>query len=169
MSSVHTEPTPTETESNTPACDNAAGEGCTSRRVFLTGLFGFFAAIWAVGAAYPLFRYLLPKDDPSQNITEMVVGKLADVPPGSAKNFKMGSMNGIVINDKSGKLYAYNAKCSHLGCTVQYRDDLSNIYCACHGGMYDFHTGKNISGPPPKPLDLLKVEVVKDDIVVKRA
>ena len=59
--------------------------------------------------------------------------------------------------------------CTHLGCTVQYREDKDAIWCACHGGQYDAHTGKNVAGPPPKPLTPLKVEVSGDKIIVSLA
>ena len=41
------------------------------------------------------------------------------------------------------------------------------IWCACHNGRYDL-TGKNISGPPPRPLEEFKVNVRGDEIVVSR-
>jgi cytochrome b6-f complex iron-sulfur subunit len=52
---------------------------------------------------------------------------------------------------------------------VQYLQDKKSIYCACHGGQYDAETGKNIAGPPPKPLAPLKAEVVDGKIIVSRA
>jgi len=46
---------------------------------------------------------------------------------------------------------------------------LNRIHCSCHGGVYDPHTGKNVSGPPPKPLKAYKVNVGTTNIVVSRA
>ena len=62
---------------------------------------------------------------------------------------------------------AFTAICTHLNCTVQYRADLDHIWCACHDGHYDIN-GKNISGPPPRPLEQYVVNVRGDDIVVSR-
>ncbi|MBI4395998.1 MAG: Rieske 2Fe-2S domain-containing protein, partial [Elusimicrobia bacterium] len=39
--------------------------------------------------------------------------------------------------------------------------------CACHNGRYDL-SGRNISGPPPRPLDLFNVRVEGDEVVVVR-
>lgn len=139
------------------------------RRGFLVGMLALFGAIWAAGAAYPLFRYLLPKKGETVVVTELEVAEASELAPGSGKNFKFGSIPGLVIRDDAGNLHAYNAKCSHLGCTVQYKKDINNIYCACHGGVYDLESGKNIAGPPPAPLDLLKAEEIDGKIVVKRA
>jgi cytochrome b6-f complex iron-sulfur subunit len=139
------------------------------RRTFIKALVGVFAAAWAVVAVYPVLRYLWPKAEVVEVVNELVLGKLSDFPPGSAKNFKFGSLPALFIHTPDGKLQAFNAKCTHLGCTVQYQADANNIYCACHGGIYDAHTGKNVSGPPPGPLATLVAQVVNDEIVIKRA
>jgi cytochrome b6-f complex iron-sulfur subunit len=49
---------------------------------------------------------------------------------------------------------------------VQYNSEKANIWCACHGGVYDAKTGKNIAGPPPKPLKPLNVDVVDGQLIV---
>jgi len=41
--------------------------------------------------------------------------------------------------------------CTHMQCPVRWQADLGQFLCPCHGGLYDI-TGKNIGGPPPKPL-----------------
>jgi cytochrome b6-f complex iron-sulfur subunit len=51
---------------------------------------------------------------------------------------------------------------------VQYRPDLSHIWCACHNGHYDLN-GINIAGPPPRPLDPYAVNVRGDQIVVSKS
>ncbi len=50
-------------------------------------------------------------------------------------------------------------------CIVQYKQDTKQIWCACHNGVYDLN-GRNISGPPPKPLENYDVKVVKDEIII---
>jgi Rieske Fe-S protein len=57
--------------------------------------------------------------------------------------------------------------CTHLGCIVQYRDDIGHIWCACHNGHFDLN-GQNIEGPPPTPLETYVVNVRGDQIVVSR-
>ena len=56
---------------------------------------------------------------------------------------------------RTGNYRALSATCTHLGCIVQYRSDLQEIWCACHNGLYDLN-GRNISGPPPRPLAATK-------------
>jgi nitrite reductase/ring-hydroxylating ferredoxin subunit len=54
-----------------------------------------------------------------------------------------------------GEPRAMNAVCTHLDCTVEYRPAQGDIFCNCHSGVYDLN-GRNISGPPPRPLELYK-------------
>ncbi len=42
---------------------------------------------------------------------------------------------------------------------VGYQKDHNRIWCNCHGGAYDL-TGRNIGGPPPRPLTPYKVNLV---------
>jgi len=58
---------------------------------------------------------------------------------------------------------AYSARCTHLGCVVEYREaDGRKIYCPCHAGLFDPATGNPISGPPKKPLPEVKLEIKED-------
>jgi cytochrome b6-f complex iron-sulfur subunit len=137
------------------------------RRLMLKGIIALFAIVWAALPLGVVLRYLWPKTVEVVTVKEMVLGKLADFPPGTAKNFQFGSLAALFIHTPDGKLHAYKAKCSHLGCTVQYQEPGNKIYCACHGGTYDPNSGKNVAGPPPKPLGLLVAEVVNGEIVIK--
>jgi len=61
-------------------------------------------------------------------------------------------VTGRVILVAGGEgLLALSPSCTHLGCFVVWRADLEEFLCPCHGGRYD-RTGKNIAGPPPRPL-----------------
>jgi cytochrome b6-f complex iron-sulfur subunit len=53
---------------------------------------------------------------------------------------------------------AFAATCTHLDCIVEYQDAQRRIWCNCHNGEYDL-MGRNVAGPPPKPLDAYKVHV----------
>jgi Rieske Fe-S protein len=45
---------------------------------------------------------------------------------------------------------------------------MQRIWCACHNGYYDMN-GRNIAGPPPRPLTEYKVVQKGDDIIVSKA
>jgi Rieske Fe-S protein len=93
--------------------------------------------------------------------------KPGDVKLNTGQIFKFGSRPGILVRTPAGELRAFSAVCTHLNCTVQYRPDLGHIWCACHNGHFDLN-GKNIAGPPPRPLDSFVVNVRGDQIVVSK-
>jgi Rieske Fe-S protein len=65
----------------------------------------------------------------------------------------------VLFIDKDASGYrALSAICSHLGCHVKWDAAGNHFRCPCHGGIYD-RTGKVVSGPPPRPLDQLRVRV----------
>ncbi len=143
-----------------------------SRADFIRMAFGGTVVLWGGVALAPIVAYLTPppsQDEEASKITSVEVCKLSDLPKGSGRNFRFGSFPAVVIHDQEGTLHAFKAICTHLGCTVQFRADKQCIYCACHGGVYDASSGKNVAGPPPKPLPPLKVAVVADKIVVSKA
>jgi Rieske Fe-S protein len=67
---------------------------------------------------------------------------------------------------------AFNAICTHTDCTVEYVPEKGVIFCACHNGVYDVE-GRNVSGPPPRPLEMYKVTLRgqpgQEDIIVSRS
>ena len=54
---------------------------------------------------------------------------------------------------------AYNGHCTHLGCGFLLSKDQKTFACPCHRGQFDVKSGAVLAGPPPRPLDELKVEV----------
>jgi menaquinol-cytochrome c reductase iron-sulfur subunit len=54
---------------------------------------------------------------------------------------------------------AYNARCTHLGCGYSYDAEAKTFRCPCHEGRFDVQTGARLAGPPPRPLDRLKLKI----------
>jgi cytochrome b6-f complex iron-sulfur subunit len=137
------------------------------RRDFLNWLLGS----WLVGVLgsvfYPISRYLVPPEVPEAAPPSVNAGKQADMPPNSGKIVPFGTTPVIVIRTTAGELRAFSGTCTHLSCTVQYRPDIERIWCACHNGHYDL-TGRNVEGPPPRPLDRYDVTMKGDDVVIIR-
>jgi cytochrome b6-f complex iron-sulfur subunit len=126
---------------------------------------GLLASV--VSFVYPVLRYLVPPLIPELGGDEVAAAKVGDLKPNGSKIFRFGSRPGLLVLGNDGEYRAFSAICTHLSCTVQYRTDLREIWCACHNGLYDLN-GRNISGPPPRPLDTYLVHVRGDDIVVSR-
>ncbi len=142
-------------------------ENATPRRSFLNALLGT-GTIATLGAIlYPVFRFMVPPRIVESSASSVVAAKVADIKPNQGKIFRYGSKPGLLIQTPAGEYKAFSAICTHLDCTVQYRQDEKLIWCACHNGRYDL-TGRNISGPPPRPLEEFKVNVRGEDIIVSR-
>ncbi len=139
----------------------------TTRRGAIELLLGGGILASVVSFLYPVFKYLVPPTVTELGSDEVVAAKVAEMKSNSAKIFRFGTRPGLLIMNKDGTYRAVSATCTHLGCTVQYRQDMQQIWCACHNGFYDLN-GRNISGPPPRPLEVFDVHVRQDDIVVSR-
>jgi Rieske Fe-S protein len=137
------------------------------RRGFVDYLLGTSLGSVAAAILYPISRFLIPPRIPESSQVSVVAAKTSELKPNSGKVIAFGSEPAIVIQTPGGEIRAFSAVCTHLACTVQYRDDLQQIWCACHDGHYDLY-GKNISGPPPKPLAPLTASVRGDDIIVSK-
>jgi len=146
--------------------ENSAAPLPERRRIvgfFLGG--GLFAS--AVSFLYPITRYLIPPRSTDLGSDTVVAGRVGALRPNSGKIFRFGSRPGLLILTREGEYRALSATCTHLDCTVQHRPETSDVWCACHNGIYDT-TGRNISGPPPRPLESFQVHVRGDEIVVTR-
>jgi cytochrome b6-f complex iron-sulfur subunit len=143
------------------------GEG-TRRRSFIRWFFGTAVGAFLVAVFYPVTRYIIPPAAAESSSSSVTLGiKPSDLEPNSAEIFKFGNRAGILLRTPSGELRAFSAVCTHLSCIVQYRPDISQIWCACHNGHFDLN-GHNVSGPPPAPLEAYTVNVREDEIVVSR-
>jgi cytochrome b6-f complex iron-sulfur subunit len=138
------------------------------RRRFVNWFLGTSVGAFLLAVLYPVSRYLVPPEvGESTAGTVTLPLKPDDVKPNTGQIFKFGSRPGIIVRTASGELRAFSAVCTHRNCTVQYRADVSHIWCACHNGHYDLN-GKNVEGPPPRPLDSFVVNVRANQIVVSK-
>lgn len=137
------------------------------RRRFVEVLLGGGFLGTVVAFVYPVFEYLIPPKAADLGSDSVVAGRTGELKPNSGKIFRFGNRPGILIRTSGGEYRAMSATCTHLSCTVQYRDDMQHVWCACHNGHYNLN-GKNIAGPPPRPLELYEVQVRGDEIFVRR-
>jgi Rieske Fe-S protein len=138
-----------------------------TRRDFTKLLLGGGLLGWLGSALYPIVSYLRPPQVPEANVQSVRAGSAAAFAANTAQIVKFGRKPVILIRSEAGEFRAFSATCTHLDCIVQYRGDLRQIWCACHNGLYDLR-GRNVSGPPPRPLEEYAVNVVNDEILVSR-
>ena len=137
------------------------------RRKFIEMLLGGGFLATGIAFLYPIIRYLVPPKTLDLGGDSVVAAKTGELKPNSGKIFKFGNRPGLLVRTVAGDYRAMSATCTHLSCTVQYRDDLREVWCACHNGKYNLD-GRNISGPPPRPLEAYEVQVRGDEIFVRR-
>ncbi|MBI3786227.1 MAG: Rieske 2Fe-2S domain-containing protein [Deltaproteobacteria bacterium] len=75
------------------------------------------------------------------------------------------SQSRFVVVRERNRIYALSARCAHLGCTVNWFNDLRIFKCPCHGSEYHSN-GVNFAGPAPRPLDRLRITVNLDGQLV---
>ncbi len=142
----------------------AAGPA-SGRRNFLNWLLGGSAATFMAAVTYPVLKYLTPPPVQDVSVEAVSAGKVEAFANNSSKIVKFGSRPALVVRDQQGEFKAFLAICTHLDCTVQYVPEDYVIWCACHNGKYDLN-GINVSGPPPRPLTALKVNVQDDEVFI---
>jgi cytochrome b6-f complex iron-sulfur subunit len=116
-----------------------------------------------VASGYPVARFLSAPVRTSSGPT--IVGKVDELPAGSAKTALVDDRPVIVVRSLDGEIRAFSALCTHLQCIVAYSPERNRIECPCHRGVYSV-LGENVGGPPPRPLDELAVSIHEGNIVV---
>lgn len=81
--------------------------------------------------------------------------------PNSSINFRYPTERdtAILVRAADGQYFAYGQKCTHLACPVYFETVHGRLECPCHEGGFDVRTGNVLYGPPPRPLDMIEVEV----------
>jgi Rieske Fe-S protein len=135
----------------TPQSAGPAPSG-PSRRTLLNVVLGTGLVGWLATAFYPVLRYLSPlRESGSTDEAELDAKAKQEVAAAGFAIVPFGAERVLVLRDRQGRLRAVSAKCTHEGCTVQYKADEALIWCACHNGRFDLD-GRVLSGPPPRPL-----------------
>ena len=126
--------------------------------------------------AYPIFRFVSPPRIPEASTNQVEAGATndADLLDRGFKIVRFGAEPVILIRVSDTEFRAFAATCTHLDCIVEYQKENKRIWCNCHNGEYNLH-GQQVAGPPPRPLDSYKVDLVAQgvgepqQIVVSRA
>jgi len=71
----------------------------------------------------------------------------------------------IWVDRTPDRLFVIYARCTHLGCTPDWKASENKFKCPCHGSGYD-NEGVNFEGPAPRPMDRAHVELAPDGQIV---
>jgi cytochrome b6-f complex iron-sulfur subunit len=100
-------------------------------------------------------RFFLPRTifEPS---TVFRVGYPSDFGFGVDTKFQQQYRIWVVRNAE--RLFVIYARCTHLGCTPDWKPSENKFKCPCHGSGYTSE-GINFEGPAPRPMDRARVEL----------
>ncbi len=129
----------------------------TRRRLVWTGVIAFLAT-WLLA----FFRFFLPRTLFEPN-TVFKIGYPTDFGLGVDTKFQQEYR--IWVDRTPGRLFIIYAKCTHLGCTPDWKPSENKFKCPCHGSGYDSE-GINFEGPAPRPMDRAHVELAPDGQII---
>jgi len=137
------------------------------RRDFIKVTTGIVGGLIGVALGLPAIAYLLdPAFKSGGKETWIPIGKLADMEVGKPYQFSFTlvqvngwertstSHGGYVVrrSESPQDLVILNSRCTHLGCTVNWKDEAQAFVCPCHDAKFS-KQGIVLGGPPPRPLD----------------
>ena len=67
--------------------------------------------------------------------------------------------------EASGTLRIFSSSCTHLSCSVGWREETGEFECPCHSGRFDAN-GQPLAGPPVKPLVVLEHKIEDGRLLV---
>lgn len=127
------------------------------RRRFLSQAVMGFGLLFGLGTLALRFgQFLIPRHKP-RRYEAVLIGAESKIPMGDAVGMDLSGQKILVLRTEEG-VVAFSRRCTDLGCLVSWSKEREQFLCPCHQGVYD-KTGRNIAGPPPRPLD--RFEIVK--------
>jgi cytochrome b6-f complex iron-sulfur subunit len=120
--------------------------------------------VWSAVAAFlvawflAFFRFFLPRTlfEPA---TSFKIGYPEEY--GLGVDTKFQQKYRIWVDRTPDRIFVIYARCTHLGCTPDWKPSENKFKCPCHGSGYDSE-GVNFEGPAPRPMDRAKVDIAPD-------
>ena len=120
--------------------------------------------VWSAVAAFlvawflAFFRFFLPRTlfEPA---TSFKIGYPEEY--GLGVDTKFQQKYRIWIDRTPDRIFVIYARCTHLGCTPDWKPSENKFKCPCHGSGYDSE-GVNFEGPAPRPMDRAHVDIAPD-------
>jgi len=130
----------------------------------------FLGVIWGVSvfglfgqAGIALLQFLKPRIQAGSFGGKILAGQVDEFQPGSVSHILAGRF--YISRLEDGKLLALWQRCTHLGCTVPWREDEGQFHCPCHSSIFNT-VGEVVSGPAPRPLDIFPIEIEDGQVIV---
>lgn len=120
------------------------------RRLIWSCVVGYLAANFLM-----FLRFFFPRAlfEPS---TVFHIGYPSDYALGVSEKYKQ--LARIWVVREADRLFVIYGRCTHLGCTPDWKPNENKFKCPCHGSGYT-PEGINFEGPAPRPMDRARVEL----------
>ena len=124
------------------------------RRRFVWCSVAAFLSVWFLA----FLRFFLPRTlfEPA---TSFKIGYPSEY--GLGVDTKWQQKYRIWVDRGPDRMFVIYARCTHLGCTPDWKPSENKFKCPCHGSGYDSE-GVNFEGPAPRPMDRAHVELAPD-------
>jgi Rieske Fe-S protein len=136
------------------------------RRAFVKLLNRLLALGGAAALLGPIIAYFWPsrlEEVPSEPVP---VDRADAIEIGGSRTVRFGRYPAIVINNPDAGFVAYSAVCTHFACLVKWNPASGMLECPCHEGFFDPRDGSVISGPPPAPLESIRVFIEDGNLFI---
>jgi cytochrome b6-f complex iron-sulfur subunit len=116
--------------------------------------------IWAAVGGYlginflMFLRFFFPRALFEPN-TVFSIGYPSDFSLGIDQRYLMTNRSWVIR--EPDRIFVIFARCTHLGCTPEWKPSENKFKCPCHGSGYDAE-GVNFEGPAPRPMDRAHIE-----------
>jgi cytochrome b6-f complex iron-sulfur subunit len=134
-----------------------------TRREFLGWAWGLSLVGMFGQAGVALFKFFQPRIEPGSFGSKITAGQVDEFQPGQVSHISKGRFYISRLDD--GRMLALWQRCTHLGCTVPWRQDEGQFHCPCHSSLFNTR-GEVTGGPAPRPLDIFSIEIVDNQVVV---
>lgn len=143
------------------------GDDGQSRRDWLQ--LGSRAALGVSGVALavPGLRYVAPPPAPGtpESPSSLVVCEESEL---AEEDARIVSFEGrpVIVLRRRGAVLAFDAVCTHLGCTVHFDASRGLLHCGCHGADFDPESGVPSRGPATRPLARIPAQVRHGRVII---
>lgn len=138
-----------------------------TRRTFLNTLFGGWLFAFISGSLYTLLRFAFPTIGKEPDFVVLDADDFLHIPANSVKPFPWGGQVGFFFKKTDGTIRVLKGVCTHMECNIAYKPEMRKFYCPCHQGWFD-EDGRNIAGPPPKPLEYFEHIIEREKLIVSK-
>jgi cytochrome b6-f complex iron-sulfur subunit len=127
------------------------------RRIIWASIAGFLTTCFLM-----FVRFFLPRSI-TEPASTFKVGFPSDYALGVDTKYQQQFR--IWVDKTSDRVFVIYARCTHLGCTPDWKASENKFKCPCHGSGYDSE-GINFEGPAPRPMDRAEVKLDAEGQIV---